>query len=83
MVADDAMTPEEIAAAEAIHRESAPSAGALALSRLISHEKLCGLRYQQMIDRVVRLERVVMTAAGTLIIMMGGVIVTLTTRAIH
>lgn len=60
-----------------IHQQWAPSAGARALARLEAHEEVCALRYQGIIDRVGRLEKVIIGAAGTLILGMGGLIATL------
>ena len=50
-------------------------------ARLNSHEQVCAERYEQINARLKRLERIIMNAAGALLIGMGGVIMTFLTHA--
>lgn len=70
-----------MAAAEAIERPRSrrfdDDDGAEALSRITSHEDLCVFRYNTIIERIGKLEKVVYWAAGGLITGMGGIIAAL------
>lgn len=68
-------TEDEFAAQ--IHREYAPSAGAQALAKMATHEAICVLRYEHILARISRLEAVIITAAGALIVGLGGLTFTL------
>jgi hypothetical protein len=73
----EALAEETDALAEEIHHKWPPSAGAEALAKIQSHERLCAWRYKYLIERVERLETIILAAAGTLIVGMAGVIITL------
>jgi hypothetical protein len=49
-------------------------------SKLITHEAICAERYNTFITRVDRLEKLLIKAAGTLIVGMGGVIIAIVTK---
>jgi hypothetical protein len=57
--------------------------GAEALHRIDTHEAVCAQRWEMILARIARLEAIVIGAAGTLILGMGGVIVTLMTKGLH
>lgn len=57
-------------------REKTPDAH----GRIDSHEEVCALRWGMVLSRMDRLERIMVTAAGTLIVGMAGLIVTLLLR---
>lgn len=73
----DSLTMREAEIAEQIHREYQPSAGAQALAKMVTHEAVCVIRYDQIIARIGRLEAVVLTAAGGLILSLVGLVGTL------
>jgi hypothetical protein len=50
-------------------------------ARLNSHELVCAERYDQINARLKRLERIIMNAAGALLLGMGGVIWSFLTHA--
>ena len=50
-------------------------------ARLNSHEAVCAERYEQINARLKRMERVIMNAAGAMILSMAGVIFTFITHA--
>lgn len=50
-------------------------------ARLNSHEAVCAQRYEQINARLKRMERVIMNAAGAMILSMAGVIFTFMTHA--
>lgn len=50
------------------------------MTRLVTHEAVCAERWQRILERISRLEAIVLVAAGTLIASMGGLIVTLALR---
>jgi hypothetical protein len=77
----EGLAEEAEALAEEIHRRWPPSAGAEALAKIQSHERLCAWRYKFLIERVTRLETIVIAAAGTLILGMASVLATLVIRA--
>jgi hypothetical protein len=45
-------------------------------ARLSAHEEVCAMRYEQINARLKRLEQILIKASGTLMIGMGGLIVT-------
>jgi hypothetical protein len=45
-------------------------------ARLATHEEVCAMRYEQINARLKRLEQIIINAAGTLLLGMGGVIMT-------
>jgi hypothetical protein len=49
-------------------------------NKLITHEAICAERYSTFIARVDRLEKLLIKAAGTLIVGMGGVIIAIVTK---
>jgi hypothetical protein len=49
-------------------------------NKLITHEAICAERYNTFITRVDRLEKLLIKAAGTLIVGMGGVIIAIVTK---
>jgi hypothetical protein len=51
-------------------------------NKLITHEAICAERYNTFITRVDRLEKLLIKAAGTLIMGMAGVIIAIMTRGI-
>ena len=51
-------------------------------NKLITHEAICAERYNTFITRVDRLEKLLIKAAGTLIMGMAGVIIAIITRGI-
>jgi hypothetical protein len=51
-------------------------------SKLITHEAICAERYNTFISRVDRLEKLLIKAAGTLIIGMAGVIIAIITKGV-
>lgn len=51
-------------------------------SKLITHEAVCAERYTTFITRVDRLEKLLIKAAGTLIVGMAGVIIAIVTRGV-
>lgn len=51
-------------------------------NKLITHEAVCAERYNTFITRVDRLEKLLIKAAGTLIMGMAGVIIAIITRGI-
>ena len=50
-------------------------------ARLNSHEAVCAERYEQINARLKRMERIIMNAAGAMILSMAGVIFTFMTHA--
>lgn len=50
-------------------------------ARLNSHEAVCAERYDQINARLKRLERIIMNAAGAMLLGMGGVVFTCITHA--
>jgi hypothetical protein len=50
--------------------------------KLITHEAICAERYNTFISRVDRLEKLLIKAAGTLIIGMAGVIIAVITKGV-
>ena len=50
-------------------------------ARLNSHELVCAERYEQINARLKRLERIIMNAAGALLIGMGGMVWTFVSHA--
>jgi hypothetical protein len=50
-------------------------------ARLNSHEAVCAERYEQINARLKRMERIIMNAAGALLVGMGSVVFTLLTHA--
>jgi hypothetical protein len=50
-------------------------------ARLNSHEAVCAERYNQINARLKRLERIIMSAAGSMLLGMAGVIFTFMTHA--
>jgi 4-diphosphocytidyl-2C-methyl-D-erythritol kinase len=50
-------------------------------ARLNSHEAVCAERYDQINARLKRIERIIMNAAGTMLIGMGGVVFAFLTHA--
>lgn len=50
-------------------------------ARLNSHEAVCAERYDQINARLKRLERIIMNAAGTMLLGMGGVVFAFMTHA--
>lgn len=51
--------------------------GSRALTRIDTHERVCAERWQQILARMDRMEKIMIGAAGTLIVGMGGLVVTL------
>jgi hypothetical protein len=51
-------------------------------NKLVTHEAICAERYNTFITRVDRLEKLLIKAAGTLIMGMAGVIIAIITRGI-
>ena len=51
-------------------------------NKLVTHEAICAERYNTFITRVDRLEKLLIKAAGTLIMGMAGVIIAIVTRGI-
>jgi hypothetical protein len=51
-------------------------------NKLITHEAICAERYNTFISRVDRLEKLLIKAAGTLIIGMAGVIIAIVTKGV-
>lgn len=51
-------------------------------SKLITHEAICAERYNTFISRVDRLEKLLIKAAGTLIMGMAGVIIAIVTKGV-
>lgn len=51
-------------------------------NKLITHEAICAERYNTFITRVDRLEKLLIKAAGTLIVGMGGVIIAILTKGV-
>jgi hypothetical protein len=51
-------------------------------NKLITHEAICAERYATFINRVDRLERILIGAAGILIISMAGVIMSILLRGV-
>ena len=51
-------------------------------NKLITHEAICAERYNTFISRVDRLEKLLIKAAGTLIIGMAGVIIAVVTKGV-
>ena len=51
-------------------------------NKLITHEAICAERYNTFISRVDRLEKLLIKAAGTLIIGMAGVIIAVVTNGV-
>jgi hypothetical protein len=51
-------------------------------NKLITHEAICAERYNTFISRVDRLEKLLIKAAGTLIIGMAGVIIAIITKGV-
>jgi hypothetical protein len=49
-------------------------------NKLVTHEAVCAERYSTFITRVDRLEKLLIKAAGTLIVGMGGVIIAIVTK---
>jgi hypothetical protein len=49
-------------------------------NKLITHEAICAERYNTFITRVDRLEKLLIKAAGTLIVGMAGVIIAIVTK---
>jgi hypothetical protein len=49
-------------------------------NKLVTHEAICAERYSTFITRVDRLEKLLIKAAGTLIVGMGGVIIAIVTK---
>jgi len=45
-------------------------------ARLSAHEEVCAMRYEQINARLKRLEQILIKASGTLMVGMGGLIVT-------
>ncbi len=54
-----------------------------ALTGLHSHEALCADRYGLLLWRVGRLEAIVLASAGTLIVAMGGLLITILLRTVR
>jgi len=50
-------------------------------ARLNSHEAVCAERYDQINARLKRIERIIMNAAGTMLVGMGGVVLAFVTHA--
>lgn len=50
--------------------------------QLTSHEAVCAERYQTFIQRVDRLEIILLAAAGTLIVGMGGIIMAILLKGV-
>ena len=51
-------------------------------NKLITHEAICAERYNTFISRVDRLEKLLIKAAGTLIMGMAGVIIAIVTKRV-
>jgi hypothetical protein len=51
-------------------------------NKLVTHEAICAERYNTFITRVDRLEKLLIKAAGTLIMGMAGVIIAIATKGI-
>jgi len=51
-------------------------------NKLITHEAICAERYNTFISRVDRLEKLLIKAAGTLIMGMAGVIIAIVTKGV-
>ena len=51
-------------------------------NKLVTHEAVCAERYTTFITRVDRLEKLLIKAAGTLIVGMAGVIIAIVTRGV-
>ena len=51
-------------------------------NKLITHEAICAERYNTFISRVDRLEKLLIKAAGTLILGMAGVIIAIITKGV-
>jgi hypothetical protein len=51
-------------------------------NKLVTHEAICAERYNTFITRVDRLEKLLIKAAGTLIMGMAGVIIAIITKGI-
>ena len=51
-------------------------------NKLVTHEAICAERYSTFITRVDRLEKLLIKAAGTLIVGMGGVIIAIVTKGV-
>jgi hypothetical protein len=49
-------------------------------NKLVTHEAICAERYNTFITRVDRLEKLLIKAAGTLIVGMAGVIIAIVTK---
>jgi hypothetical protein len=56
---------------------AASEAAADARSRMVAHEELCALRYQGIIDRLTRLEKIVISTGGALILFLAGLLATM------
>ncbi len=66
---------------EGLDRDGAEEVdGGEALMRISAHERLCAWRYNELLSRVGRLEGIIVAAAGTIIVGMGGIILTLALR---
>jgi hypothetical protein len=50
--------------------------------QLTSHEAVCAERYQTFIQRVDRLERILIVAAGALIVGMGSIVMTILLKGV-
>ena len=50
--------------------------------QLTSHEAVCAKRYQTFIQRVDRLERILIVAAGALIVGMGSIVMTILLKGV-
>jgi hypothetical protein len=50
--------------------------------QLTSHEAVCAERYQTFIQRVDRLERILIVAAGTLIVGMGSIVMAILLKGV-
>lgn len=61
------------------HRDSAASA-AVVRAELHAHEDQCTERYERILERIARLEVIVLVCAGTLIVGMAGIIMTVLMR---
>jgi hypothetical protein len=52
-------------------------------ARLDKHEEICALRWGQVLDSIGQIKAIMLGCAGTLIVGMAGIIVTLILRSVH
>ncbi len=54
-----------------------------ALGRIEIHEAVCAERWQRILERMTRLETIILSAAGTVIVGMGGLLVAILMKGAH